>query len=233
MNNPEEIKTQETKKEVNPIPKEKESKEQKVSIQETKEKKHHTTTILEEKSINLIPVMSREQIKQEDRKNKMNKTSLLSLLFLLAISIVVVGFSIISQIQLNFQKEKLFEYEEELSKYNQLIIDNNQIQTRLFLYQDIQRGRYSTTQVVDHIQSILSKTAGSSISTFGFSSGSHINFRGESGNLEELSKLWYLLVNDPKLERVVLKSLSRGVDSVSFMFEANIILDEFILLTEN
>ena len=56
--------------------------------------------------------------------------------------------------------------------------------------------------------------------------------QGETRDLEELAKLWHLLVNDPKLEKVQLKSLSKGTGSVSFVFEAHIILDEFILLAE-
>jgi Tfp pilus assembly protein PilN len=235
MNNPEEIKIQEINKE------ETKSQDQNVSEKEPvleksvliKEKKPHTTTILEEESVNLIPVMSREEIKQEEKKTKMNKGSLISLLFLFAVSIVIVGFNIISRIQLNSQEKKLIEYENELASYNQIIIDNNQILERIALYEDIQRGRYSTTKVVDYIQNILTKTAGSSFSTFGFAGTTGINFRGECRDLEELAKLWYFLANDPKLEKVELKSMSKGSSSVSFTFEANIILDEFVSLTGN
>ena len=244
MNNPEENKTEE-------IQKENES-SQDMGISESnvkgdsevkqgnetetsppKEKKPHTTTILEEKSVNLIPVMSREDIKKEEKKTKMNKISLLSLLVLLAISIIIIGFTIVTTIQLNHEEQRLIDYEDELALYNQIIIDNNQILQRIYLFQDVQRDRYSTTKVVDHIQNILSKVAGSSFSTFNFSGTTGINFRGECRDLEELAKLWYLLVNDPKLSNVELRSLSRGPESVSFNFEANIILDEFILLAEN
>ena len=209
--------------------KEKNLSKQKKKTKETKS----SPRILEEKSVNLIPVMSREEIKEEEKKKKINKGSLISLLFLFSISILIVGFSIISQIQLNYQKEKLFEYEEELSSYNQVIIDNNEVLQRIALYQDVQRDRYSTTKVVDHIQGILDRSGASSFSSFGFSGRTGIDFRGDARDLEELAKLWYLLTNDPKLERVTLRTLSKGSSGVSFTFEANIILEEFILLTED
>ncbi len=219
MNNPEEIKKEEIKKEE--------------QIKESsEEEKSEKASIVEEGSINLIPVMSGEDIKEEKRKVRMNKASLISLLFLLGVSIIVIGFSIITRVQLNYQKEKLFKYEEELSSFNQIIIDNDQILERVALYDDVQKDRYSITKVVNYIQSILLKSVNSSFSSFDFAGSTGISFRGETRDLEELAKLWHLLVNDPKLEKVQLKSLSKGTGSVSFVFEAHIILDEFILLAE-
>ena len=135
MNSPEEIKKEEIKKEE--------------QIKESsKEEKSEKASIVEEGSINLIPVMSGEDIKEEKRKVRMNKASLISLLFLLGVSIIVIGFSIITRVQLNYQKEKLFKYEEELSSFNQIIIDNDQILERVALYDDVQKDRYSITKVV-------------------------------------------------------------------------------------
>lgn len=219
MSNPKEIKTKE-------INKKGRKKEEEVS---SKESKFDQSTILEEKSINLIPVMSREEVKEEKRKTRMNKASLVSLLILFGISIVIVGFSIISRIQLNYQKEKLFKHEEELTAFNQIIIENNQILERVALYNDVQKDRYPITKVINHIENILSKSAGSSLSQFAFSSSTGINFRGETRDLAELAKLWYLLANDPKLKEVNLKSFSKSTSSVSFTFEAAILLDEFIV----
>lgn len=217
MSNPKEIKTEELNKKDG-------KKEEGLS---SKESKSDQSTILEEKSINLIPVMSRDEVKEEKRKARMNKASLISLLILFGISILIVGFSIISRIQLNYQKEKLFKHEEELTSFNQIIIDNNQILERVALYNDVQKDRYPITKVINHIESILSKSAGSSLSQFTFSSSSRINFRGETRDLAELAKLWYLLANDPKLKEVDLKSFSKSTSSVSFTFEVIILLDEF------
>jgi hypothetical protein len=209
--------------------KKKESSSKKGDAEETVIKKK----ILEEKSVNLIPVMSREEVKKEDKKSKTNKASLISLLIFFSISIAVVGFNIISQIQLNHNKEKLLEQENRMLTYNQLIIDNNQILQRVFMYKDVQRGRYSTTEVVDYIQNILSKSGGATFSSFGFLGRTGIDFSGQARDLEEVAKLWYLLTKDEKINSVVLKSLSKGSTSVNYSFEANLVLEEFVTLVEN
>lgn len=236
MNNPDDIKQETNPKqesqgtgEVVDVKNENEDgkKDQKEPKKEKSTKKGPSTTILEEKSVNLIPVMSREEIKEEEKKKKMNKGSLISLLLLFVVSILIVGFSIISQIQLNYQKEKLFELEDRLGVYNQVIIDNNHLLQRVLLYSDVQEGRYSTTEIVDYVQSVLARGTNTSVSSFNFTGRTGINFAGQTRDLEELSKIWYLLTNDPKLERVNLRSLSKASTSVSFNFEANIILDEF------
>jgi hypothetical protein len=240
MNNPEAIKKESNSKQSLKEPKDtkvtkkkmklfgkKKNKAKNSSKEKSTQKKSSGINILEEKSVNLIPVMSREEVKEEEKKKKMNKGSLVSLLFLFTVSILVVGFSIVSQIELNYQKEKLYELEENLKVYNQLIIDNNQILERVYLYKDVQEGRYSTTEIVNHIQGILDRGSNTSFSTFGFSGKTGIDFSGETRDLEELSKIWYLLSNDPKLDKVNLKTLSKGSTNVSFNFEANINLDQF------
>ncbi len=186
------------------------------------------SSIVGESGINLIPTMSKEEIVTEERKKKINSSSLISLSILFSVSIIVVGFNIISKIQLNSEKEKLYAFEKKMSQYDQFIIENNEIMRRVSLYKDIQEGRFSSKAVIDYIQSIATKSGSSKLSEFSFSGGRAFSFTGESQDLEDVAKLWYLLTNDSRIEGITLKSISKGDDSTRFSFTGDLKLEYFV-----
>ena len=54
-----------------------------------------------EAGINLIPTLSKEEVVVEEKKKKLNIGSIVSLLILVVVSILIVGFNIVSRMQLN------------------------------------------------------------------------------------------------------------------------------------
>lgn len=185
------------------------------------------STVVEGSGINLIPTMSEEEVKKEEKKKKVNLTSLVSLSLLFSISILVVGFNIISKIQLDNQKEKVAEMEREIESYSNLITGNTEILERIFLYEDIQKGKFSTKLVIDHFRNLVSKTGGSTLGDFSFPGNKGFEFSGRAQSLEDVAKLWYLLLNDEKSESVELKSVSRSSEGASFSFTGDLKIDEF------
>lgn len=205
------------------------SKPKKKIVKEKKEEKV-PENIVEDKGVNLIPVMTKDQIEEEEQKKKVNVTSLVSVSLLLSISILVVGFNIASKIQLNNERAKLFAKEEEMALYEQYIIDNNDILDRVYLYKDIQEGAFSVKEVVEYIQDIGLKSGNSTITEISFSGASSFEFSGNSKDLEGVSKLWYLLVNDSKMENIELKSVSKSEQGSRFSFSGELKVDEFVNL---
>lgn len=236
-NNQQEVKVQ---KETKPIKEnrkkisgtEKKNREEQEKIVEKKESSI-PDTIVEETGINLIPTMSREEIKDEDKKKKVNTSALISLSILFSVSILVIGFNILSKLQLNAEKDKLYEAEKRMEAYNQIIIDNNEIIERVFLYKDIQEGKFSTKGVIDYVQSISKKSGSSTLSDFSFTGDTGFSFSGEALDLEDVAKLWYLLTNDSRMQNINLKSVSKGEGGIRFSFTGDLKTDEFVSLSTN
>jgi hypothetical protein len=185
------------------------------------------SSVVGEEGINLIPTMSTDEIKVDEKKKKMNKSALVSISILFSVSILVIGFNIISKIQLNTQKEKLYAMEEKMSSYNQLLINNTEIIERVLLYQDIQEGKFSTKAVIGYIEEIAKKSGSSELNEFSFSGGKSFAFSGDASDLEDIAKLWYLLTNDTRMENINLKSVSKSDLGARFSFTGELKLDQF------
>lgn len=190
-------------------------------------------TVIEESSINLIPTMTDEEIKAEDTKKKVKLSSLISLTALFTISILVVGFNIISRIQLDAQKNRLAEQERTIKNYTDMISGNAEILERVFLYQDIEEERYSIKSVVEYLEGVASRSGSNELNDFTFSDTQTFQFSGESQSLEDIAKLWFLLTNDAKIDDVELRSFSSSGQEARFAFRGKIIVEEFVTPKDN
>jgi len=108
-------------------------KEDVVVKEDVSEKVPPTTPGKENTGINLIPNLSEEEVVKETKKKTLNMGAVISLMALVVISILIVGFNIISKIQLNSEKEKLYNYEQRLGAVSYKITGNNEISERLKL----------------------------------------------------------------------------------------------------
>jgi len=190
-----------------------------------------TPPVQENTGINLIPNLSKEEVIKETKKKTLNMGAVISLMALVVVSILVVGFNIISKIQLNSEKEKLYNYEQRLSSVSYKITGNNEIRERILLYKDIQKDAFSPRTVIEYINSIASKSGSIKLDSFDFGNQLSFDIDGEAYSYEEVSKFWYLLSNDSKVESVELKSVGKTDTGVRFTFEGKLVFTDFISST--
>lgn len=176
--------------------------------------------------INLVPLMSKADIVQEEKKSKLNMSSIVSIISFIVITILIVGFNIYTKMQLNTEKGNLEKKEEELYNYSSIITNNNEILARITLYKDIESDQYSSKGVVDYLNGLAVSSGGSTIDSFEFTSGYGLEFSGSSNNLEDVSKFWYLLANDANIKNVEMERLSKG-NTVTFSFSGVIAVENF------
>lgn len=191
-------------------------------------KKKESEKIEEAQSINLIPKLSKEEVAEEKKKKTLNLGSVISLMALVLITIVIVSFNIISKIQLNSEKSKLYNRENEIEAYSQKILANNEIRERIQLYKEISSAAYSPKGVIDYINLMASRSGSTTISVFSFTNDLSFVIEGRAYNLEDVSKFWYLLTNDKKVEGVELESVNKGSDGARFKFKGSLIFEDFI-----
>lgn len=186
-----------------------------------------TPPVKESTGINLIPNLSKEEVVHETKKKKLNMSAVISLMALVFVSILIVGFNIISKIQLNNEKDKLYNYEQRLGSVSYKITGNNEIGERISLYKDIQKNAFSPRTVIEYINSIAAKSGNINVSSFDFGGQLTFDLDGNAYTLEEVSKFWYLLSNDSKVENIVLKSVGKTDNGVRFSFQGKLVFKDF------
>jgi len=184
--------------------------------------------IMAEKGVNLIPTLSKEEVVVAEKKKKLNVGSIVSLLILVVVSILIVGFNIVSRMTLNNEKEKLNTYEAQVNKMTQKMISSNEITERIQLYNRVLGETYSPKSVVDYLNAIASKSGTSVISSFSLGENLLFTIEGNSTDMENISKFWYLLSNDPKMETVTLQTVGNSENGVRFIFKGKLLLEKFL-----
>jgi len=149
-------------------------------------------------------------------------------LILVVVSILIVGFNIVSRMTLNNEKEKLNTYEAQVNKMTQKMISSNEITERIQLYNRVLGETYSPKSVVDYLNAIASKSGTSVISSFSLGENLLFTIEGNSTDMENISKFWYLLSNDPKMETVTLQTVGNSENGVRFIFKGKLLLEKFL-----
>jgi len=187
--------------------------------------------IMAENGVNLIPTLSKEEVVVAEKKKKLNVGSIVSLLILVVVSILIVGFNIVSRMSLNNEKEKLKTYENQITKMTQKMISSNEISERIQLYNRVLGENYSPKSVVDYLNSIASKSGTAIITNFALGQDLLFTIEGKASDMENISKFWYLLSNDPKMETVALQSVGNSENNVRFVFKGKLIMKDFLSST--
>ncbi|MBI2356503.1 hypothetical protein HYV12_00380 [Candidatus Dojkabacteria bacterium] len=190
-----------------------------------KVKKKIAENIVTGTSINLIPPQTEEEKHIETRKVGVNMSAALALLFLFLLSIGIVGFNLFSKLDLNERKKELFALEQDVRSRGEIITSNDEILRRIKLYQNIEQSTYSANEVIDYWQDV-SKDLGT-ISSIILAQGMNFEVSGTSKTLKDVSKLWYLLGNDKRIESLELKNVVKEETLVRFNFEGKLSFEEF------
>jgi len=189
--------------------------------------------IMAENGVNLIPTLSKEEVIVAEKKKKLNVGSIVSLLILVVVSILIIGFNIVSRMALNSEQAKLNTYEAKVNKMTLKMISSNEITERIQLYSRVLSEAYSPKSVVDYVNAIASKSGTSVIDKFSLGQDLSFTIDGTTTDMENVSKFWYLLSNDPKIETVTLQSVGNNGNYVKFIFKGKLILKEFLNSTNN
>ncbi len=180
-----------------------------------------------EQGVNLIPSMTKEEKIHVRKKNTLNIGSLLSIIVLSTIAISIVGFNIISKAQLNAKKSALARIEKSVDSKIDKIISNNAILSRVKLYEEVKKGGFSHKKIIEFLNEMAGKVSGISYRSITISEELDFEVSGKSPDLEQLSRLWYLLGINENIETINLGSVSKGADGATFSFEGKLILDNF------
>ena len=168
---------------------------------------------------NLIPSMSEAEKVVEKTKSTVSIGSVLSLIILVVIILGVVGFNIVSRQILNVKKDELFKIESRINLQADKIIANDEIVDRAVLYSNVKRGAFSHKDIIEFLTKMGTKVGDIQMRSVMISENLDFSYSGYSTNLEQVSKLWYLLGIDEKIEHINLQSVGKGDNRVSFTFE--------------
>jgi len=172
-----------------------------------------------DESINLVPILSKSEIVQEKKKVKLNIGSILSIIIFLTITIIIVLFSTISKIQVQKAQSELSKQEAEVKQLSSVILSNEEILRRIYLYQDISSNQYSARKIFEYFTQIASNLGDIELDQFDFQSVKSVSFEGKCPSLDDLAKFWYLLSEDDLVSRVSLEQFNKLDSVVKFEFK--------------
>ena len=180
-----------------------------------------------EEGVNLIPSMTKEEKVHVRKKNTLNIGSVLSIIILVSIAIGIVSFNIISKAQLNSKKASLSRIEKSVNLGIDKISSNNAILSRVKLYQQVKEDSFSHKKIVEFLNSMAQRVQGVSYRSITISEDLSFELSGKSPDLEQLSRLWYLLGVNENIQTVNLGSVSKNEEGATFSFEGKLILENF------
>jgi len=178
-------------------------------------------------SINLVPILSRKEIVSEEKKTKLNIGAIISIIIFLLVTIVIVVFSTISKIQVQNAQNDLAEQEAEVRNLSSIILSNEEILKRIYLYQDISSDQYSARKIFDYFTKIAKDIGDIQLDTFDFQRSTLVTFEGKAPTIDGLSRFWYVLGEDEIVDKVTLDSFNKGPQVVTFEFKVFMKEDSF------
>jgi hypothetical protein len=175
-----------------------------------------------QEGFNLMPSMTDEEKTVEKTKSTANIGSVLSLIALLFISLMIVGFNIISKQQLNYQSDQLRKLENSVNQNIEILIANESIVERVVLFEEVRRNAFSHKKILEFLSQMGVKIGGIEIKSVVIAENLAFSCSGEAVNLEQVSKFWYLLGVDENIESINLSSVSKIENGVRFGFEGKL-----------
>ena len=181
----------------------------------------------ETEGVNLIPSRTKEEEIQVKKKTTLSVGSLLAIIILALVSIGIVGFNIITKNQLSDKKKELANMENIVNQKADKIIANNVILDRINLYKDVKANSFSHKKVITFLREMAGKIQGITYDSMEISEDLSFKISGDAPNLEQLSRMWYLLGVNENIETIKLESFSKTETGATFSFEGKLVLDNF------
>lgn len=203
-------------------PKKKKATKKKPAKKKKKKRRYNLTSGI---GINLIPPQTDEELQVEQTKGKLNISAAVGILVIVIVSLAIVGFNILSKLNLNTQKDSLAVLEQKLNGRASVIDSNNEMLARIDLYEEIKESTYSNKDVLEYWNAVVADYG--DFSSVELTNSLGFAVKGTGNSLTDVSKLWYLLGNDNRIETVNLKSVSKDESFVSFSFEGRLNFDKF------
>ncbi|MGI6423512.1 MAG: hypothetical protein ACOX0X_02780 [Candidatus Dojkabacteria bacterium] len=171
---------------------------------------------------NLIPAMSQEEKVIEKTKSTVSIGSVISLIVLVVISLVIVGFNILSKEILNSRNKQLFAAENRVNQQIDKLSANEDIVDRAVLYNNVKKGAFSHRKIIEFFSRMGTKIGDINIKSVMISEQLQFTYAGSTSSLENLSKLWYVLGIDENIETINLQSVSKNPNGVNFTFDGKL-----------
>lgn len=171
---------------------------------------------------NLMPEISQEEKVVQKAKSTVNIGSVVSLIVLVCIILLVVGFNIISKQLLNSKKGDLYTAENNINQQIDNLVANEEIVDRAILYSNIKKGAFSYKEIVEFLNKISTKVGNIEVRSISISEDLEFSYSGYTSNLEQVSKLWYILGTNENIKHINLESVSKRENNVSFSFAGSL-----------
>jgi hypothetical protein len=181
--------------------------------------------------INLILTQTKEEVVVEEKKFKLNLSSIFTLVIFVTVTILVFGINIAFKLSYNVQAKEIEQLEETISQDYYLLEANNKILDRLLFMKELNETNYSPRKVLNFLNDLTEEYG--QILSFTLTTDLEFSLIGSTDSYESASKLWHLMVVNDDIESVTIRSISRREDEKVYVtFEGMLKYNSFVKLLE-
>ena len=182
--------------------------------------------------INLIPPIPLEVKQKQEEYITLGVNFAFSLLLFIVLTIAIAGFNLWVELNNKVAKKQLDTLETQILDKSPILIRNNQLVDRIFIYKSIEESLYDPKMVLTYWDEIMQNFG--EITEIKINKDLRFEITGNANSLRDVATIWHLLSVDKRVNKVVLESFSKqnskdGKETVSFVFVGSLNFEAFKL----
>lgn len=176
--------------------------------------------------MNLIPPKPKEEIESEQKKGTFNIGGALAALFLVLLSLIIIGYNILLKTTLNNKKSTLYSLESQVKSYQKTVRINDALKVKIEIFNDILAETVPFEEIIDYwVESTKDLVV---IEKIEITKELNFKFSGRTEEILNAAKFWHLLSIDPRIKEANLDKFSKEEGYYNFEFSGSLNSEYFI-----
>ena len=190
------------------------------------------TTFSGQGGINLIPPVPLEIRQKKEEYVTLGVNFAFAVLILIILTITIAGFNLWVQLDNKIAQKNLSNMESAILEKSPILIRNEQLVNRIFIYQSIEDTLYDPKTVLSYWDTTLTNFG--EIDEVKINNDLYFEITGHANSLSDVATIWHLLSVDSRVNKVILDSFAKqsskdNTSIVSFTFIGQLNFEAFKL----
>ncbi len=160
-------------------------------------------------TINLLPGLSQEEVKNIEKKTKLNFSGVLFVFLVVFFSLVILGLNLWVRIDYNATNQKLKNTEGAIRNLSYVETHQKTLENKISTYSTVKESEFSADEILKY----LKDTAGNLANVDGLYLDSKLKFelRGSAASFTNVARIWHEMSRDKEyFDNIYLEEVSRS-----------------------
>ncbi len=146
------------------------------------------------KAINLIPQKTKEEVKDEVKKSKINVSGVLFVLLVVSVSLIVLGLNLYARLDYNSKNQKLANSKSDIIALQSTEKMQKTLNRKLSTYEAVKEGDFSADRVLRYLLDVSSDL--SNVNSLYVDEGLNFQMEGTASSYSNVARLWHDMSRD-------------------------------------